>query len=108
MSKIGDYLTKNKLHPNRVVHASEALERRTSEDKDLASKKKLMKDGKMDKDEAVLGKKPRSGRPVTRATMTKVIAGQTVNGPTKNRIVRAVNAVLAQKKKPEIGLRDLF
>ena len=29
-------------------------------------------------------------------------------GPTKTRIVRALNAVLAQKKKPEIGLRDLF
>lgn len=108
MSKIGDFLTKNKIHPNRLVTASKGLERRQADDRALAAKKKAMKDGKADKDEAVLKSKPRSGRPVTRATVTKALAGRTVNGPTKTRIVRAMNAVLAQKKKPEIGLRDLF
>ena len=108
MSKLGDYLTKNKIHPNRVVTASKEIERLQPPDRELAAKKKAMKDGKVDKDEAVLKQKPRSGRPVTGATMTKAIAGQTINGPTKTRIVRAVNAVLAQKKKGEIGLRDLF
>lgn len=108
MSKLGDYLTKNKIHPNRVVTASKELERRQAADHALSAKKKAMKDGKVDKDEAVLKQKPRSGRPVTAATMTKAVAGQTVNGPTKTRIVRALNAVLAQKKKGEIALRDLF
>lgn len=108
MSKLGEYLTKNKIHPNRIVTASEAIERQQSADRELAAKKKAMKDGKLDKDEAVLKQKPRSGRPVTGATMTKAINGKAINGPTKTRIVRAVNAVLAQKKKGEIALRDLF
>jgi hypothetical protein len=108
MSKLGDFLTKNKIHPNRIVIASKALERMQKEDHDLSAKKKAMKDGKTDKDEAVLKQKPRSGRPVTSATVNKATAGQAINGPTKTRIVRAVNAVLTQKKKPAITLRDLF
>ena len=68
MSKLSDFLTAQKIHPNRVVLASRSLERRTAEDRELAKKKKAMKDGKMDKDEAVLKSKPRSGRPVTGAT----------------------------------------
>ena len=108
MSKIGDFLTQNKIHPSRIVTASKALERRQAEDRALSAKKKAMKDGKADKDEAVLKSKPRSGRPVTRATLTKAVAARPINGPTKTRIVRALNAVLAQKKKPEIGLRDVF
>lgn len=108
MTKLSDFLTQNKIHPNRVVLASKALERRQPADKALAAKKKAMKDGKLDKDEGVLKAKPRSGRPVTGATITKAIGGRPLNGPTKNRIVRAVNAVLTRKKKPEIGLRDLF
>lgn len=108
MSKLSDFLTKNKIDSRRVVLASERLESRTAEDLQLAKTKKAMKDGKVEKNEDVMKQKPRSGRPVTGAAMTKAIGGQTVSGPTKTRIVRAVNAVLAQKKKPEIGLRDLF
>jgi len=108
MSKLSDFLTQNKIHPNRIVLASKPLERRTAEDKALAAKKKAMKDGKAEKDEAVLKTKPRSSRPVTGATMTKALAGRPINGPTKHRIVRAVNAVLVQKKKKEVVFRDLF
>lgn len=108
MSKLGDFLTTNKIHPNRVVTASKGLERRQKADLELASKKKAMKDGKLDKDEAVLKQKPRSGRPVTHASMAKAIGGRTINGPTKTRIVRALNTVLKQKKKSEITFRDVF
>jgi hypothetical protein len=107
-TKLSDFLTKNKIDPRRVVLASESLESRTDEDRKLVAAKKAMKDGKAEKDEAVLGKKPRSGRPVTGAAMTKAIGGRDVSGPVKTRIVRAVNAVLTQKKKSEVAFRDLF
>jgi hypothetical protein len=108
MSKLSDFITQNAIHPNRIILASRDLERRRPEDKELVRKKKLMKEGKLEKDEATLAKKPRSGRPVTHAALHKAMRGQTVSGPTKTRIVRAVNAVLARKKKPEVTLRDLF
>lgn len=108
MTKIEEFLRAHGIHPNRVVLASKKLERRRPEDHALARKKKAMKEGKLDKDEAVLAQKPRSGRPVSAAALGKAIAGRPINGPTKTRIVRAVNAVLAQKNEPEIGLRDLF
>lgn len=108
MSKFSEFLTTNKIHPNRVVTASVALESRTAEDKALADKKRKMKAGTLEKNAEVLKQKPRSGRPVTGATVGKALSGLTIGGPSKTRLVRAVNAVLAQKKKPEIGLRDLF
>lgn len=108
MSKLSDFLTQNKIDSRRVVVASKDLEKQTAEDVKLLATKKAMKDGKAEKDEAVLKQKPRSGRPVTAASMTKALDGQTVSGPTKTRIVRAVNQLLAAKKKPEVSVRDLF
>jgi hypothetical protein len=108
MSKLNDFLTQNKIHLNRILTVSKKLERRRPEDKELARKKKLMKEGKLEKDEAILAKKPRSGRPVTKAALTKALAGKPINGPTKTRIVRAINALLAQRKQPEVTIRDLF
>lgn len=108
MSKLSDFLTTNKIDPRRVVLASEKLESHTAEDKALLANKKAMKDGKAEKDEEVLKKKPRSGRPVTGAGIAKAMGGRDVSGPVKTRIVRAVNAVLTQKKKSEVTFRDLF
>ena len=108
MSKLSDFLTQNKIDSRRVVVASKGIEKRTAEDAKLVATKKAMKDGKAEKDEAVLKQKPRSGRPVSAASMTKALDGRIISGPTKTRIVRAVNAVLAVKKKPEVTVRDLF
>ncbi|MDQ3036863.1 MAG: hypothetical protein M3Y87_31005 [Myxococcota bacterium] len=108
MTKLNDFLTTNKIDPRRVVLASEQIETRKDEDKKLAATKKAMKGGKAEKDEEVLKQKPRSGRPVTGAAISKAMLGRDIGGPVKTRIVRAVNVVLGQKKKPEVGLRDLF
>ncbi len=108
MTKIADVLKTKGVDPRRVIVASRKLETRTAEDTALVAKKKAMKDGKAEKDDAVLAQKPRSGRPVTGATMAKALEGRPLSGPAKTRITRAVNAVLAQKKKPETTLRELF
>lgn len=108
MTKLSDFLTQNKIDSRRVVLASTKLETRTADDKKLAATKKAMKAGKVEKNEETLKQKPRSGRPVTGAAMTKAVHGRDIGGPVKTRIVRAVNAVLAQKKKSEVTFRDLF
>lgn len=108
MSKLGDYLKNHKIDARRVISASKSLEQQTADDKKLVAKKALMKAGKLEKDEAVLKQKPHSGRPVTGPMMARAVAGQAVPGPVKTRIVRAVNALLTAKKKPEAKLHDLF
>jgi hypothetical protein len=108
MSKLSDCLQTHKIDARRVVLASKTLERHTREDLALIAKKADMKAGKIEKDDAVAKAKPRSGRPVTLPQVEKAMRGETISGPAKTRVVRAVNAILAARKKPEIGLRDLF
>lgn len=108
MSKLGDYLKTNKIDARRVVAASRGLERQTAEDRTLVAKKSAIKAGKAEKDESLAGKKPRSGRRVTQPAMDRAVAGTAVGGPTKTRILRAVNAILGARKKPEAAFRDLF
>ena len=107
-TKLSAFLTQNKIDSRRVVLASRKIEARTAEDKKLAETKIQMKAGKIEKDADVLAKKPRSGRPVTHTGIGKAMLGRPVVGPVKTRIVRAVNAVLVQKKKSEVTFRDLF
>ncbi len=108
MSKLSEYLKNNKIDARRVVGASRSIERQTAEDRTLVSKKAAIKAGKMEKDEAITKAKPRSGRRVTQPAIDRALAGTTVAGPTKTRIVRAVNAILVARKKPEATFRDLF
>ncbi len=108
MSKLSDYLTKNKIDARRVVGESRGIERQTADDRTLVAKKSAIKAGKAEKDEAISKKKPRSGRRVTQPAMDRALAGTALGGPTKTRIVRAVNAILVARKKPEVTFRDLF
>ena len=108
MSKLSDYLKTNKIDARRVVGASRGLERQTAADRVLMAKKSAIKAGKAEKDEAIAKTKPRSGRRVTQPAIDRALAGTTLGGPTKTRIVRAVNAILVARKKPEVTFRDLF
>ena len=108
MTKLADTLKKHKIDARRVLSTSKALEQRGDEDVKLARDKSLMKAGKLDKNEERAKLKPRSGRPVTAPMMARALGGQTVPGPVKTRIVKALNAMLTAKKQPEIGLRDIF
>ncbi len=40
--------------------------------------------------------------------MTAALAGAPVSGPTKTRILRAVNHLLEQKKQDKVDLKALF
>ncbi len=108
MSKLSDSLKTHKIDARRVVLASKGLERHTREDLALIAKKAAIKAGKVEKDDAVAKAKPRSGRPLTIPQLEKAIRGETISGPAKTRVVRAVNAILEARKKPAITLRDLF
>jgi hypothetical protein len=112
MAKLGDYLSKNKIDARRVLVASKELEALQPEDRKIHAAKKVAKSAEdgANKEAAkeLAAKKPRSGRPVTGPSLRRALAGKPVSGPTKTRIARAVNAVLAQKKKQAATPADLF
>lgn len=111
MSKLQDYLKTQNVDPRRLLAASHDLEALRPEDRATRLAKKRAKSGDEAAKEAAkeaASKKPRSGKPLSQPTLDRALAGQPVSGPAKTRLLRALNAVLSQKKKGEAALRDLF
>jgi hypothetical protein len=85
-TKFAAFILAKKLDPRRIAIASTHLESLLPEDRAL-----------------------RSGRPVTARAMQAAISGaEAVSGPTKTRILRAVNHLLEQKKSDKVELKTLF
>ncbi|HVY31705.1 MAG TPA: hypothetical protein VHB79_34455 [Polyangiaceae bacterium] len=108
-SKFAQFLTDNKIDPRRVAAASRKLERLRPEDR---AKKLARRNAKKSEAKPAEGAekptKPRSGRPATPRLLSAATAGKPVSGPAKTRLLRAVNAVLEQKKKSATDLKTLF
>ena len=107
-SKFATFLTSKKLDARRVVAASEAIEKLRPEDRAVRLAAKQKKKGDGPKDKAADRPERRSGRPLTPRAMTAALTGGTVGGPTKTRILRAVNRLLEQKKQDAVTLDILF
>lgn len=109
MSKLSDFLNKNKIDPRRVLVASADLERLLPEDRYTRLVKDRVRKGKAsDAEKEAAARKGRSGKPVAKPTLDKAMKGEAVSGPAKTRITRAVNHVLATKKREPVTTRDLF
>jgi hypothetical protein len=111
MSKLQDYLKNQNIDPRRILAASHTLEASQPEDRVTRLAKKRAKSGDEKAKEAAkeaAARKPRSGKPLSRPTLDRALAGQSVSGSAKSRLLRALNVVLGQKKKGEASLRDLF
>ncbi|AKU96933.1 hypothetical protein AKJ09_03597 [Labilithrix luteola] len=107
-TKFSTFITENKLNPARIIAVSHKLETLQRSDRDLKLAKRQSKGEGADKKEAPAGK-PRSGRSVTQRALNAALSGKaTISGPTKQRILRAVNHVLEQKKKDKVELKTLF
>lgn len=108
-SKFAQFLTDNKLDPRRIAAASRELERLRPEDraKRFARKAAKKSDAKPAEGAEKPGK-PRSGRPATGRLLAAASAGKPISGPSKSRLLRAVNRLLEQKKKSPAELKALF
>jgi hypothetical protein len=109
VSKLSDYLQKHKVDARRIVATSKGIEGLQPEDRAIRLAREQAKDG----DEAakeLAAKKRRSGRSVTRPTIERAIAGKPLTRKARARVLRAVNAVLAQKSKGKTEAKptDLF
>ena len=105
-------MSTNKLNAKRLLAVSHKLETLQREDRSIKLGKRQGKKAAeagtaKEGDKKEIGK-PRSGRPVTPRALESALAGKTVSGPTKTRILRAINFILEQKKKDKIELKTLF
>lgn len=108
-SKFAQFLTDNKIDPRRLAAASRSLERLRPTDRAARLARRNAKKSETKPAEgAEKPAKPRSGRPATGRLLAAATAGKPVSGPAKNRLLRAVNRLLEQKKKSATDLKSLF
>ena len=111
-NKLATFIDTNKLNAKRLLAVSHKLETLQRADRTIKLGKRQGKKAAeagtaKEGDKKEVGK-PRSGRPVTPRALESALAGKTVSGPTKNRILRAINFILEQKKKDKVELKTLF
>jgi hypothetical protein len=112
-SKFSDFLKSSKIDARRVIAISKKIEHLRPEDRAIKLKKRNSKpaagEAKPAEGEAAAAPtKPRSGRAITARAVASATAGKPISGPQKTRLLRAVNAILEQKKKPAVDLKALF
>ncbi len=105
-SKLETFLKEQKIDPRRVTVASRQIERLRPEDR--AIRLALHQSRKSEDAKRPEVSKPRSGRVVSKTTLARAFAGKKVSGPTKTRILRAVNRILEQRKGKPVSLGELF
>ena len=106
-NKLAAFLASKKIDPRRVMSASHVLETLRTEDREIKLSRRRAK-GAEGEGKPKEERKPRSGRPVTPRAMAAALSGGAISGPTKSRILRAVNHMLEQKKAEKVDLRALF
>lgn len=107
-SKFAQFIASKKLDGRRILAVSRKLEQFQPEDRLIRLKKRQAKAGEGGENAPKETRKPRSGRPVTHRALAAAMGGGELSGPTKTRILRAVNFLLELKKQEKIDLRTLF
>lgn len=107
-SKFAAFLQEKKLDVRRIRAASHDLESLRREDRAIRRAKRIARGGEAVEGATKETRKPRSGRPVTQRAIDAAMTGKAVSGPTKQRILKAVNRLLEQKKGSPVELKALF
>ena len=108
-TKFAEFIAAKKLDPRRILAASHDLEKLRPEDRVIKLNKRRAKGAEAPAEGAAKEtRKPRSGRPVTHRAFDAAMRGKPVSGPTKSRLLGAVNHLLEQKKQEKVDLRQLF
>ncbi len=109
-TKFAQFIAAKKLDKRRILAVSWQLERLQPEDRAIRLNKRRAKGaaGEGGENAPKETRKPRTGRPVTQRAIDAAVKGGQLSGPTKTRILRAVNYLLEQKKQEKIDLRALF
>jgi len=107
-TKFAQFLASKKVDPRRILSASRELESLRPEDRIIKLKKRQGRKAEGDAAGPKETRKPRSGRPVTPRALDAALRGGKMSGPTKTRLLHAINHILTQKKQDAVELRTLF
>jgi len=109
-TKFAQFITSRKLDPRRILTVSHRLEQLQPEDRLIRLNKRRARRAGSDGGENAPKetRKPRSGRPVTPRALDAAVHGRAISGPTKTRILHAINHLLELKKQEKVDLRALF
>lgn len=109
-SKLQTFLADNKIAQRQLLAVSHKLESLQAADRAirLAKKQGAKSEKAEDKEKAKNAGKGRSGRPLTPVSLQKIFTGKPVPGPTRTRVLRAVNSLLERRKKDKVELTALF
>jgi hypothetical protein len=107
-TKFATFLKDKKVDARRILAASHKLESLTAEDRTIRLNKSQRRKTEGDKKGPAETRESRSGRPVTARSLDAALTGKPISGPAKTRILRAVNALLEQKKLEKVELKTLF
>lgn len=107
-TKFSQFIAAKKIDRRRIVVASRQLETLLPEDRAIKLNKRRARGAESAEAATKETRKPRSGRPVTNRAIDAALVGKAVSGPTKTRILHAVNRLLEQKKQEKVELRALF
>lgn len=107
-TKFATFLKDKKVDPRRILTISHKLELLRPEDRAIRLSKRTLRNTEGDKKGPAETREARSGRPVTPRALDAALTGKSVSGPAKTRLLRAVNALLEQKKIEKVELRALF
>jgi hypothetical protein len=109
-TKFAQFIASKKLDKRRILAVSRELERLQPEDRVIRLNKRRARGaaGEGDANAPKETRKPRSGRPVTHRALEAALKGGELTGPTKTRILRAVNHLLELKKQEKVDLKAIF
>ena len=108
-TKIEEFLKEKKIDTRRLLAASAERENLRPEDRKIRWEKRTARKGEdAAKKKEAATKKPRTGRPVTQRSLAAALVGKNLSGPSKTRILKAINHLLAQKKAEPVELSALF
>lgn len=106
MSKLAEVFKKHGINERRVLAVSRKLEQLRPEDRAIQLARRRAKSGS-EKDKELAAKSVRSGHAVSAPALNAALQGKDISRRTKQRIARALNAIL-EKKGETLKSSDLF
>ena len=108
MSNFSDFIQQNDITAEAVITTSHALEHHNPANRVLKSARAAARGQKKTYEELNIAKPSTSGRGVSSSTVKRAVNGTKLTRHVRGKLLRAVNACLAQQKKDAVDVLGLF
>lgn len=108
MSQFSDFLSEHKITADAIIAASKGLEKLSPEQRGTMVKRAKARSEKKAYGELNLEKPKSRGRGVTADVITRAAAGTPIPRLARQKLTRAISAILVTSKKDAVDWRPLF